>query len=147
MASGYTYPTRRILVLALVALVALAVASTEVALAGSGGIGSASEQSSSKPKQTEGTGNAVKYARIWEQTSSKDKRWAHRTAECESGGNPKAIGGGGLYRGAFQFMRETWATSPKSPGGDPIKYSYRTQAVVAVALMHRDGRGPWPVCG
>jgi hypothetical protein len=52
-----------------------------------------------------------------------------------------------MYRGAFQFMKATWRTSPKSPGGDPIRYSYRTQAVVAVMLKRRDGAGHWPVCG
>jgi hypothetical protein len=88
-----------------------------------------------------------KYDRIWNDTSSADKRWAKRTADCESGGDPDAIGGGGRYRGAFQFMKATWRTSPKSPGGDPIDYTYRTQAVVAVLLKNRDGRDHWPVCG
>jgi hypothetical protein len=90
---------------------------------------------------------APKYARIWERTSNRNKRWAHRTAECESGRDPKAIGGDGRYRGAFQFLRSTWRTSPRSPGGDPIRYTYKTQAVVAVALKKRVGTGPWPVCG
>ena len=87
------------------------------------------------------------YKRLWMQTSGADKRWAKTTSECESGGDPKAIGGGGAYRGAFQFMKSTWRTSPKSPGGDPIVYSYRTQAVVALLLRERDGEGHWPVCG
>ena len=52
-----------------------------------------------------GGATAPKYARIWERTSKRNKRWARNTAECESGGNPKAIGGGGRYRGAFQFLR------------------------------------------
>jgi len=94
-----------------------------------------------------GGATAPKYVRIWERTSKRDKRWARNTAECESGGDPKAIGGGGLYRGAFQFLKSTWRTSPKSPGGDPIRYTYKTQAVVAVALKQRVGTGPWPVCG
>jgi hypothetical protein len=79
--------------------------------------------------------------------SPRVRHWANTTSECESGRNPRAIGGGGLYRGAFQFMKSTWAGSPKSPGGDPIRYTYRTQAVVAVLLMKRDGAGHWPVCG
>jgi len=94
-----------------------------------------------------GGATAPKYARIWERTSKRNKRWARNTAECESGGNPKAIGGGGRYRGAFQFLRSTWRVSPRSPGGDPIDYTYKTQAVVAVALKRRAGTGPWPVCG
>jgi hypothetical protein len=44
-------------------------------------------------------------------------------------------------------MKSTWRASPKSPGGDPTAYDYRTQAVVAVALKRRDGAGHWPVCG
>jgi soluble lytic murein transglycosylase-like protein len=79
--------------------------------------------------------------------SKKNKKWAKRVAKCESGGNPNAIGGGGTYRGAFQFMRSTWRTSPRSPGGDPIDYSYKTQAFVAVRLKMRAGASPWPGCG
>jgi hypothetical protein len=89
-----------------------------------------------------------RYSKIWvSQVKPAEKRWAYRTAQCESGGDPHAIGGGGIYRGAFQFMKSTWRASPKSPGGDPIAFSYRTQAVVAVMLMRRDGTGHWPVCG
>ena len=85
--------------------------------------------------------------RLWDKVAAHDKHWAKQTAQCESGGDPQAIGGGGKYRGAFQFMLSTWETAPKSPGGDPIDYSYKTQAVVAVALMRKDGAGHWPVCG
>jgi hypothetical protein len=53
----------------------------------------------------------------------------------------------GRYRGAFMFTRDAWKTSPKTPGGDPVDYSWKTQAVVAVALKKRDGTRPWPVCG
>jgi Transglycosylase-like domain len=88
-----------------------------------------------------------KYAGIWEDYNQRNKRWARKTSECESGGDPNAIGGGGMYRGAFQFMRSTWRNSPKSPGGDPIRYRWKTQAVVAVELKKRDGTGHWPVCG
>lgn len=87
------------------------------------------------------------YARIWSDIPSREKRWARATSRCESGGNPDAVGGGGIYRGAFQFLKSTWKASPKSPGGDPIDYDYRTQAVVAVLLKKRDGAGHWPVCG
>jgi hypothetical protein len=88
-----------------------------------------------------------KYAGIWEDYNQRNKRWARKTSECESGGDPNAIGGGGKYRGAFQFLRSTWRNSPKSPGGDPIRYRWKTQAVVAVELKKRDGTGHWPVCG
>ncbi|HET6830000.1 MAG TPA: transglycosylase family protein [Solirubrobacterales bacterium] len=87
------------------------------------------------------------YDRLYERRVSKrNKRWAKRVARCESGGNPNAIGAGGRYRGAFQFMRSTWRTAPRSPGGDPVDYSYKTQAFVAVRLKSRVGSSPWPSC-
>ena len=110
------------------------------ASAGTGGVGSGGGSTS-----TERVG--TKYERIWDRLPAQEKRWARTTSECESGGNPDAIGSGGLYRGAFQFMRSTWKASPKSPGGDPIAYPYRTQAVVAILLKQRDGAQHWPVCG
>ena len=78
--------------------------------------------------------------------SKRNKRWAKRVARCESGGNPNAVGGGGANRGAIQFMRSTWRTAPRSPGGDPIDYSYKTQAFVAVRLKMSAGSSPWPNC-
>ena len=92
-------------------------------------------------------GATARYSRIWDGFSAREHRWAHRTSKCESGENPRAIGGGGAYRGAFQFTRPTWKSAPKSPGGDPIRYAWRTQAVVAVLLKHHEGTKPWPVCG
>lgn len=89
-----------------------------------------------------------KYQRLWDDISKKNKRWARRTSECESGGNRKIHSSGGTYHGAFQFSLGTWRNSPKSPGGDPHRYSWKTQAVVAVHLKKRDGaRNHWPVCG
>jgi len=98
---------------------------------------------------TGGTGakHGSRYGRLWDGLSYRDHRWARRTSECESGGDPKAVGGGGRYRGAFQFTRETWRRAPKSPGGDPIRHTWRCQAVVAVYKKHRDGTGAWPTCG
>jgi hypothetical protein len=116
------------------------------ASAGTGGVGSSSGGGQTTSNQsTERVG--TKYERIWNRISAADKRCAKSTSECESGGDPNAIGSGGLYRGAFQFTRSTWEASPKSPGGDPIAYPYKTQAVVAVLLKNRDGAQHWPVCG
>ena len=120
--------------LAVVAMIAGAASAD----AGTGGISSDSDSA-----RTGGD----RYDRAWDNYSRRAKRWARRTSECESGGDPDAIGGGGEYRGAFQFTRPTWRTSPKSPGGDPIRYRWRTQAVVAVELKRRDGAGHWPNCG
>jgi Transglycosylase-like domain len=102
---------------------------------------------SSGGTSTTASGDGDKYDLLWQSTSRRNKRWARQTAECESGKDPDAIGGGGMYRGAFQFTKTTWRQAPKSPGGDPIDYDFHTQAVVAVALKQRVGTSPWPNCG
>jgi hypothetical protein len=129
-----------LIILAVIAIAAFATGSE--AAASSGGVGPAGPAGSPKAEP-----DSSKYDRIWDEFPSSEKRWARTTSECESGGDPNAIGGGGTYRGAFQFMKSTWKTSPKSPGGDPIDYDYRTQAVVAVLLKRDMGSSPWPVCG
>src|SRR5687767_10542330 len=48
----------------------------------------------------DGTAREGRYASIWEGYNLRTKRWARNTSECESGGDPDAIGGGGAYRGA-----------------------------------------------
>ena len=66
-------------------------------------------------------------------------------AECESHGNPRAIGGGGAYRGKYQFSYSTW----RSVGGkgDPAAAPEAEQDRRAAMLLARDGAGHWPVCG
>ncbi|UJA20802.1 hypothetical protein HJD18_11670 [Thermoleophilia bacterium SCSIO 60948] len=130
-----------LLVAALLAVTGLALAGAPSASAGGGGVGTGTASSGDRDSSRD------KYAKIWDRTSKRNKRWANRTAQCESGKDPNAIGGGGKFRGAFQFMKSTWRSSPKSPGGDPIDYNYKTQAVVAVKLKQRDGAGHWPNCG
>ncbi len=138
--SDFTIRALPAFALAIAVLVASPISLDAAGAASSGGVGApGSEAEASK--------SGDKYAAMWVETSHRDKRWARKTAECESGRDPNAIGGGGQYRGAFQFLKSTWKASPKSPGGDPINYPYRTQAVVAVALKNRDGAGHWPVCG
>ena len=89
-----------------------------------------------------------RYQRLWDDFGPKAKRWARRTSDCESGGDRNIHGGGGSYHGAFQFMKPTWRHARKSPGGDPHRYSWKTQAVVAVYLKRQDGaRTHWPHCG
>jgi hypothetical protein len=66
-------------------------------------------------------------------------------AACESGGNPRAIGGGGAYRGKYQFSFGTWASVGGK--GDPAAASEREQDRRAAMLLTRGGRGHWPVCG
>jgi hypothetical protein len=66
-------------------------------------------------------------------------------AACESGGDPTAIGGGGLYRGKYQFTYETWQSVGGT--GDPAAAPEAEQDARAAALLARDGAGHWPVCG
>jgi hypothetical protein len=129
---------------AILVLVAAAVALTATVVWTAGPAGASSGGTSVSGKETDG---GDKYLGLWDGASRHNKRWARQTAECESGKNPDAIGGGGKYRGAFQFMRQTWRQAPKSPGGDPIDYNFKTQAVVAVYLKKREGTGAWPNCG
>jgi hypothetical protein len=66
-------------------------------------------------------------------------------AACESGGNPRAIGGGGAFRGKYQFDYGTWASVGGS--GDPAAAPESEQDARAAALLQRSGTSPWPVCG
>ncbi len=125
--------------IALAMLVAIMLAATS-ALGGSGGVGTGDGDGPNS--------GGDRYSRMWDKFSDKDQRWAHRTSQCESGDRPKIHGGGGAYHGAFQFMLSTWRSSPKSPGSDPHKFAWKTQAVVAVKLKQRDGASThWPNCG
>jgi hypothetical protein len=69
----------------------------------------------------------------------------NRIAYCESKGNPRAIGGGGAYRGKYQFSFGTWASV--GGRGDPAAASEREQDRRAAMLLTRSGAGHWPVCG
>jgi transglycosylase-like protein len=68
-----------------------------------------------------------------------------RIAACESHGNPRAIGGGGAYRGKYQFSFGTWASVGGK--GDPARASETEQDRRAAMLLKRGGSGHWPVCG
>ena len=66
-------------------------------------------------------------------------------AWCESKNDPHAVGGGGAYRGMYQFSVGTWQSVGGS--GDPAAASEGEQDRRAAALLARDGAGQWPVCG
>jgi hypothetical protein len=66
-------------------------------------------------------------------------------AACESGGNPRAIGGGGAFRGKYQFTYGTWAAMGGK--GDPAAAPEAEQDRRAAALLASAGPGQWPVCG
>lgn len=67
-------------------------------------------------------------------------------AECESGGNPRAVSANGLYRGKFQFSRGTWRAVGGS-GDDPARASEAHQDRMALKLYRAEGVAPWPACG
>jgi Transglycosylase-like domain/Putative peptidoglycan binding domain len=71
-------------------------------------------------------------------------RVLHLIAECESGGNPRAISPGGAYRGKYQFSRGTW----RSLGGrgDPAAAAEWVQDRLALKLFRRSGNSAWPNC-
>ena len=66
-------------------------------------------------------------------------------AACESGGDPNAIGGGGAFRGKYQFTYSTWASVGGS--GDPAAAPEAEQDARAAKLLASGGAGHWPVCG
>jgi len=69
--------------------------------------------------------------------------WA-ALAQCESGGNPRAVNPAGYY-GLYQFSVSTW----HSVGGKgiPTEWGWREQTYRAWLLYKNRGRAPWPVCG
>ena len=66
-------------------------------------------------------------------------------AECESGGNPRAVSAGGRYRGKYQFSIDTWQNLGGK--GDPVDASEAQQDRIALKLYRRSGTAPWPSCG
>jgi peptidoglycan hydrolase-like protein with peptidoglycan-binding domain len=67
-----------------------------------------------------------------------------RIAECESGGNPRAVSPGGTYRGKYQFSRATWQNLGGT--GDPAAAPEWLQDRLALRLYRQAGTSPWPNC-
>jgi hypothetical protein len=67
-------------------------------------------------------------------------------AECESGGDPRAVSSNGMYRGKYQFSRSTWKAIG-GRGSDPARASEAHQDRMALRLYRRQGVAPWPACG
>jgi peptidoglycan hydrolase-like protein with peptidoglycan-binding domain len=65
-------------------------------------------------------------------------------AECESGGNPRAVSPGGTYRGKYQFSVDTWRAL--GGRGDPADAPEWLQDRMALRLYRRSGTAPWPNC-
>jgi hypothetical protein len=66
-------------------------------------------------------------------------------ASCESGGDPGSVGGGGAFRGKYQFTYGTWASVGGT--GDPAAAPEAEQDKRAQILLSKSGTSPWPVCG
>jgi peptidoglycan hydrolase-like protein with peptidoglycan-binding domain len=67
-----------------------------------------------------------------------------KIAECESGGNPRAVSPSGKYRGKYQFDQSTWEAYGGT--GDPAKAPESVQDRVALKLYKARGTAPWPNC-
>ena len=65
-------------------------------------------------------------------------------AQCESGGDPKAVSADGRYYGKYQFSRTTWRTV--GGRGNPAAATEAEQDRRAAKLLARDGTAPWPNC-
>jgi len=78
-------------------------------------------------------------------SSSSDSAPPASISSCESGNDPSAVSPDGLYRGKWQFDRETWASVGGS--GDPADASEAEQDRRAGILYAQRGSSPWPTCG
>jgi Transglycosylase-like domain/Putative peptidoglycan binding domain len=68
-----------------------------------------------------------------------------RIAQCESGGNPRAVSSNGAFRGKYQFTFATWRAMGGK--GDPATAPEAEQDRRAARLLATSGASPWPVCG
>jgi Transglycosylase-like domain/Putative peptidoglycan binding domain len=87
------------------------------------------------PAESDDGGSDVKLPRV-----------LREIAQCESGGDPRAVSSNGLYRGKFQFSRSTWK-SVGGRGSDPAEASEAHQDRMALRLYRQSGVAPWPACG
>ena len=83
--------------------------------------------------------------KVRRQVPSWAKAQLRSIAWCESKNNPRAIGGGGAYRGLYQFSASTWAVVGGS--GDTAAASRWEQTWRAWLLLSDHGSGHWPLCG
>jgi hypothetical protein len=67
-----------------------------------------------------------------------------RIAQCESGGNPRAVSADGRYRGKYQFDMDTWRAMGGT--GDPAEAPESVQDRLAIKLYNQRGAAPWGAC-
>jgi hypothetical protein len=90
-------------------------------------------------------GRAALFARKLRRIPEWGRSHLRSIAACESRGNPGAVGGGGVYRGLYQFSFSTWRVV--GGYGDPAATPRSEQTWRAWLLLRRHGSGHWPVCG
>jgi hypothetical protein len=89
--------------------------------------------------------NAMFKLKIRRAVPSWGKQYLRSIRWCESRNNPRAVGGGGAYRGLYQFSISTWYVVGGK--GDPAAAVRHEQTWRAWLLLSRHGAGHWPVCG
>ncbi len=98
-----------------------------------------------RPRVVEtGTRKRVVHPTGYPPTSVDGLDWA-ALANCESGGNPTAVGGSGSYFGLYQFSLGAWHSVGGT--GSPIDASPAEQTYRAKLLYLQRGAGAWPYCG
>jgi Transglycosylase-like domain len=90
-------------------------------------------------------GRAVLFARKLRRIPDWGRSYLRSIAGCESRGNPRAVGGGGAFRGLYQFTFGTWRVV--GGYGDPAAAPRSEQTWRAWLLLSRHGSAHWPVCG
>ncbi len=84
------------------------------------------------------------WQREWSVAPSSMRAHLRRIAQCESGGDHRAVSAGGTYRGLLQFDYGTW--SSVGGRGDPAAASRWEQWGRGVRLYRARGPAPWPAC-
>lgn len=88
------------------------------------------------------------WRRRYRKIPSWGRAWLRSTAQCESGGNPRAHNG--PHHGKYQFLwnpRDGGTARSAGFRGDPHRAYEREQDVRAWRWRQRAGAGQWPVCG
>jgi resuscitation-promoting factor RpfB len=106
--------------------------------------GTKTEKFERRSRKTERSERSERPSRSERSSGNLTGAWA-KVAECESGGNPRAVNPSGKYHGLFQFDRQTW----RSVGGkgSPSDASASEQLKRAKRLYAERGASPWPNCG
>lgn len=79
-------------------------------------------------------------------TQTNSGMWG-KIAQCESGGNSRAVSPNGLYRGLYQISASTWAAyGGTSYAARPDLASPSQQLAVAQKIQQGQGWNAWPTC-